>query len=508
MPHRHNSLLVPRVQKRTADAIVRTLKSGEPQCRAAFSARIAKLGLPAATQESLRSLFGFLLGRLDTALADESDFKDRFQEEILACQPHVSAADIILLLQHWEELVVSVLWQDANVADAEAAFVWVHTVASALSRSVVEHLYIPVKIADEAVETGEGRALERLLNRIAPGRRWQWLALVQTGPNLRVRSVAVYDDAVNGWSEANRPSEWQDTVAEVLRQDATFMVPVDERVCVVAKADADPLSVVLLRQVAFWLRTAGKLLGNGSDGTIQGGLADVHDVLLDFDDVLFCARDLADIFEVTVTYVCRIANFERGALFLYNPLTYSAEGVYGHNLDVDEIMRIHESERSIPVLQWAMHVSRPAFYEDVTSALPEHYVRRFELKSLFVCPIPGPTEHPMGALLLDQAGKPFRVDEYTTSLVSHLLTRVGKVLQWRMYESLPTRATGGQRSVTQRERQVLQSIADGCDTKETGMRLHISEHTVREYVSSILRKLQAKNRTEAVAKGIREGIIQ
>jgi DNA-binding CsgD family transcriptional regulator len=396
MPYRHPSVFVPRLQKRTADAIVQTLKSGEPECRAAFATRLAKLGLPAATQESLRSLFGFLLGRLDTALTDGSDFAVRFQEEILACQPHVSTADVILLLQHWEELVVSVLWKGSDIADAEAAFVWVHGIAGALSRSVVEYLYIPVRFEDEATETG----------------------------------------------------------------------------------------------------------------TSKSSLADKYEVLLDFDDALFCARDLADIFEITVTYICRTVRFERGALFLYNPLTYSAEGVYGHNLDVDEIMRIHESERSIPALQWAMHLSRPAFYEDVTPALPEHYVRRFQLKSLFVCPIPGPTDHPMGALLLDQAGKPFHVDEQTMSLVSHLLIRVGKVLHNRMYESLPKRATNSHRGVTQRERQVLQSLADGYDTKETGRRLHISEHTVTEYVGSILRKLQAKNRTEAVAKGIREGIIQ
>ncbi|MBX6396136.1 MAG: response regulator transcription factor, partial [Alicyclobacillaceae bacterium] len=57
------------------------------------------------------------------------------------------------------------------------------------------------------------------------------------------------------------------------------------------------------------------------------------------------------------------------------------------------------------------------------------------------------------------------------------------------------------------EQQILQLIADGLDTKEISKHLHLSEYTVSEYVGTILRKLRATNRSEAVAKALRQHLI-
>jgi DNA-binding NarL/FixJ family response regulator len=61
--------------------------------------------------------------------------------------------------------------------------------------------------------------------------------------------------------------------------------------------------------------------------------------------------------------------------------------------------------------------------------------------------------------------------------------------------------------LTQRESSVLALMAEGAGNKEIGARLGISEHTVKFHVSSILGKLGAASRTEAVARGYREGLI-
>lgn len=61
--------------------------------------------------------------------------------------------------------------------------------------------------------------------------------------------------------------------------------------------------------------------------------------------------------------------------------------------------------------------------------------------------------------------------------------------------------------VTKREAEVLQLIAIGYSTREVGQRLFISEKTVRKHLASIFRKLDARNRTEAVYRGIRLGIV-
>lgn len=61
--------------------------------------------------------------------------------------------------------------------------------------------------------------------------------------------------------------------------------------------------------------------------------------------------------------------------------------------------------------------------------------------------------------------------------------------------------------LTRREREVLQMLAAGLGNKEIAARLAISDHTAKFHVASILGKLGAATRTEAVALGIRRGLI-
>ena len=61
--------------------------------------------------------------------------------------------------------------------------------------------------------------------------------------------------------------------------------------------------------------------------------------------------------------------------------------------------------------------------------------------------------------------------------------------------------------LTRREREVLQRLASGAANKEIAAELAISEHTVKFHIASILGKLGAESRTEAVALGIRRGLV-
>ena len=61
--------------------------------------------------------------------------------------------------------------------------------------------------------------------------------------------------------------------------------------------------------------------------------------------------------------------------------------------------------------------------------------------------------------------------------------------------------------LTPRESEILALLADGAANKEIASRLGISEHTAKYHVSSILNKLGATTRTEAVARGYKEGLI-
>src|SRR5438132_10252638 len=61
--------------------------------------------------------------------------------------------------------------------------------------------------------------------------------------------------------------------------------------------------------------------------------------------------------------------------------------------------------------------------------------------------------------------------------------------------------------ITSRETDVLRMLAEGLVNKDIAVRLGISEHTVKFHISSILDKLGASTRTEAISLGIRRGLI-
>jgi NarL family two-component system response regulator YdfI len=62
-------------------------------------------------------------------------------------------------------------------------------------------------------------------------------------------------------------------------------------------------------------------------------------------------------------------------------------------------------------------------------------------------------------------------------------------------------------ALTGREREVLEMLAQGRGNKDIATRLKISEHTVKFHVASILGKLGAGTRTEAVSIALRRGLI-
>jgi len=73
--------------------------------------------------------------------------------------------------------------------------------------------------------------------------------------------------------------------------------------------------------------------------------------------------------------------------------------------------------------------------------------------------------------------------------------------------SNPTTASAESTVLTPRELEVLRLMAEGAANKNIAWKLGISEHTVKFHVASILAKLNASTRTEAVAIGIRKGMI-
>ena len=66
----------------------------------------------------------------------------------------------------------------------------------------------------------------------------------------------------------------------------------------------------------------------------------------------------------------------------------------------------------------------------------------------------------------------------------------------------------GDRTLSARQREILQMLANGMQTEAVAGQLGLSTETVRTHTKRILAKLEASTRTQAVAIGLRYGLIQ
>ncbi len=65
----------------------------------------------------------------------------------------------------------------------------------------------------------------------------------------------------------------------------------------------------------------------------------------------------------------------------------------------------------------------------------------------------------------------------------------------------------GAPELTERERQVVQLLAEGLSNKLVADRLGISDHTAKFHVNGVMAKLGASTRTEAVVEAVRRGLV-
>jgi DNA-binding NarL/FixJ family response regulator len=85
----------------------------------------------------------------------------------------------------------------------------------------------------------------------------------------------------------------------------------------------------------------------------------------------------------------------------------------------------------------------------------------------------------------------------TPSMASRLLSELAQPEAGRLGRSLGD-------DLTERERTILELVAQGLTNKEIAGRLHLSEKTVKHYMTNILQKLHVRNRVEAALLAAKE----
>ena len=94
----------------------------------------------------------------------------------------------------------------------------------------------------------------------------------------------------------------------------------------------------------------------------------------------------------------------------------------------------------------------------------------------------------------------------SSAQLSAALRAVAVGLTVRMADAAPI-FDSGRPTLTPRELEILGCLSAGLSNKSVARRLGISQHTVKFHLEAVFAKLDATSRAEAVAKGLRSGLI-
>lgn len=91
-------------------------------------------------------------------------------------------------------------------------------------------------------------------------------------------------------------------------------------------------------------------------------------------------------------------------------------------------------------------------------------------------------------------------------LGSEVLDRMDALMHRGVAAAPPAPAAASELNddLTERERAIVELVAEGLDNKEIAAKLYLSEGTVRNHISAILQKLDLKNRTQLVVRYYRD----
>jgi DNA-binding NarL/FixJ family response regulator len=151
---------------------------------------------------------------------------------------------------------------------------------------------------------------------------------------------------------------------------------------------------------------------------------------------------------------------------------------------VEAARRVHQAQPNVRVVMLTMHADADVMASAIRAGASGYLVKDCS------------TEEIAGAVRMAASGD----TALSPQLASSMLDELRKLERPGEEES--------ERVVTHREEEVLQLIADGCSTPEVAAKLYISQKTVKNHLASIYQKLDARDRTQAVLRAVRMGIIR
>lgn len=240
------------------------------------------------------------------------------------------------------------------------------------------------------------------------------------------------------------------------------------------------------------------------------------DAIMMFNESILRTKNFEEALETITEGFINYLPFERCAMFSYSTTNEFGFGLSTHRLDNPTVKAITKDMNELPLLNdstellqrfsKAFKYLQPLYIANASSVFSEAYISSFQLKSIVITPIFTSADNELlGAAIIDQgANKEFSISEEIYTALLKFGQSAGDVLE--KFQSNVQEANDTV-SLSPREIEVLHLMAEGESTTSAADILHLSEYTVRDYITSIMKKMNARNRTEAVARAIKNGVI-
>ncbi|WP_158734754.1 response regulator transcription factor [Alteribacillus sp. YIM 98480] len=194
--------------------------------------------------------------------------------------------------------------------------------------------------------------------------------------------------------------------------------------------------------------------------------------------------------------------FNEVHLFRYSPLGYVVEGVVKINSEgVFYIGHVRDDIRNLPPIYNAVKkrksifISQCEFFEKYGCA----YTNPNEQNEHLIVPISF-SMNVIGYFVARECKKDFVCSEELLANTTLYGKLAGKLIESNIEgQSISC--------LSKRETEVIQRISWGESIKEMAVSMGISEFTVKDYIKSVIKKLEVNNRVEAVAELLRRGLI-
>lgn len=192
---------------------------------------------------------------------------------------------------------------------------------------------------------------------------------------------------------------------------------------------------------------------------------------------------------------------ERLSFYRYSSIGYVGEGVAMLEEDqFQSISYIRDDIRGLTVIRQAIEQQKPIYYrgQELITQITSRYQRSEPLKALLIVPIIA-NNLPIAYICSEFIQVDYTVTTHLLNQLSIFGNVAGELLVQPRHQTNP--------KLSQRENQLIHLLANGYSTKEMADHLSLSEATIKQYIKSVMTKLEAKNRTHAVSIFLKQNVV-